>query len=324
MHTAEEIYNTVNQSIEKINWEINPPGLYAPIAYVLALGGKRIRPSLLLMASNLFTDNLQAAINPAIAIEIFHNFTLLHDDIMDKAPLRRKQATVHVKWDENTAILSGDAMLIKAYEYMATMPADKLGECLRIFSKTALEVCEGQQYDMDFEKLETVSQDDYLEMIRLKTAVLLGASLQIGAIIGGANKTDAQLLYDFGIYIGLAFQLKDDLLDVYADSTKFGKQIGGDILCNKKTFLLINALNNADKNTKIELNTWLTKKEFNPQEKINALISIYNKTAVKTSCEKKMDEYFTLALSCLDKINIPSHKKQVLFTTANQLMKREV
>lgn len=323
MHTAENIHNIVNQAITEIMWDNEPVGLYAPIDYVLALGGKRIRPALMLMSANLFSDNVEAALKPAIGIEIFHNFTLLHDDIMDMAPVRRKQPTVHMKWDENTAILSGDAMLIKAYQYMAGIPADKLAEGLAVFSKAALEVCEGQQYDMEFESRNDVSQEEYLEMIRLKTAVLLGAGLQLGAIIGGANKQDAQLLYDFGINIGLAFQLKDDLLDVYGDSSTFGKQIGGDILCNKKTYLLINALQKADSENKKCLQNWIAKSDFDAGDKIKAVTSIYTQIGVKALCEKKMDEYFTQGLNCLEKVSVSPDKKKIITQIANQLMSRE-
>lgn len=324
MHTAEEIHNIVSQAITKIGWGIEPLGLYAPIDYVLALGGKKIRPALMLMSANLFDDDIQAAINPAIGIEIFHNFTLLHDDIMDKAPLRRNKPSVHIKWDENTAILSGDAMLIKAYQFMVDLPNDKLAEGLAIFSQTALEVCEGQQYDVDFETRNDVSVDEYLNMIRLKTAVLLAASLQIGAIIGGANKENAQLLYDFGINIGLAFQLKDDLLDVYGNPSSFGKQIGGDIVSNKKTFLLINALNNSSAQNNEALKNWLSKENFNPTDKIKAITSIYNDAGVKDLCEKKMDEYFGTALICLEKVTVHPDRKKILSLIANELMNREV
>ena len=231
--------------------------LYRPIDYVLSMGGKHLRPSLMLMACNIFSEDIAPAIKPAIGIEIFHNFTLLHDDIMDKADSRRGKPTVHKKWEENVAILSGDAMLIKAYQYISTCPEKRLSKILEVFSQTAIEVCEGQQYDMDFEKESLVTEEMYLKMIRLKTAVLLGASLKIGAIIGGANQHEANCLYDFGINIGIAFQLKDDLLDVYGNSKKFGKTIGGDITCNKKTFLLIRTINKANEKEKEELEKWL-------------------------------------------------------------------
>lgn len=323
MYTTEEVQNIIEQFLSEENWSINPSGLYEPIAYILSLGGKRIRPALLLMSTNLFTDDINQSIKTAIGIEVFHNFTLLHDDIMDKAPVRRRKPTVHTKWNENTAILSGDAMLIKAYQYLADLPPDKLPACLEQFSQTALEVCEGQQYDMDFETRNDVSVDEYLHMIRLKTAVLLGASLKIGALIGGANKEDVELLYNFGINIGLAFQLKDDLLDVYGNPDSFGKQIGGDIVSNKKTFLLISALNKTDTKSKKILNDWLKKENCNPKEKVKAIKSIYDEIDVKALCEEKMDSYFKKALLSLDKVSVPLDRKKILSNIANQLMSRE-
>lgn len=257
MKKFHDILRIVNTSLEELSWEREPQGLYAPIAYTLSLGGKRVRPALTLMACNLFSDDLTPAIQPALGIEIFHNFTLLHDDIMDKADIRRGKPTVHKYWNENTAILSGDIMQILAYVLISEAPAAHLKKVLDVFSRTAIEVCEGQQYDMDFENRETVDADAYLEMIRLKTAVLLGCSLYIGAIIGGANENDARNLYQFGVNIGIAFQLKDDLLDVYGNEENFGKKVGGDILCNKKTFLLIHAKKLAEGKIKLELNGWL-------------------------------------------------------------------
>jgi geranylgeranyl diphosphate synthase type II len=325
MYTVEQTQEIVSQLFDDIHWDDEPTGLYTPIGYVLALGGKRIRPTLTLLAANLFTDNIQSAISAAIGLEIFHNFTLLHDDIMDKAPVRRNQPTVHIKWNESTAILSGDAMLIKAYQYIAQIPEEKLTEALALFSKTALEVCEGQQLDMDFESRKNVSEEEYLEMIRLKTAVLLAACLKIGALVGGADADDAQQLYDFGINIGLAFQLKDDLLDVYGNPKTFGKQIGGDILCNKKTYLLIKALDNADSSQNEKLAHWLSEeKTENPETKIKAVTEIYNQTGTKTICEEKMDEYFAIAMNHLAKVNVQEDKKKQLSQLANKLMFREV
>lgn len=325
MYTVEQTQEIVSQLFDDIHWDDEPTGLYAPIGYVLALGGKRIRPTLTLLAANLFTDNIQSVTSAAIGLEVFHNFTLLHDDIMDKAPVRRNQPTVHIKWNESTAILSGDAMLIKAYQYIAQIPEEKLTEALALFSKTALEVCEGQQLDMDFESRKNVSEEEYLEMIRLKTAVLLAACLKIGALVGGADAADAQHLYDFGINIGLAFQLKDDLLDVYGNPETFGKQIGGDILCNKKTYLLIKALDNADSSQNEKLAYWLSEEETeNPETKIKAVTEIYNQTGTKTICEEKMDEYFAIAMSHLAKVNVQEDKKKQLSQLANKLMFREV
>jgi geranylgeranyl diphosphate synthase type II len=323
MLTVKEVQNIINQSFNNINWNVEPNGLYAPIDYILALSGKKVRPTLTLLAANLFSENINSVINASVGLEIFHNFTLLHDDIMDKAPVRRGHPTVHKKWDENTAILSGDAMMIKAYQYMAQVPEKYLPECLAIFSQTAIEVCEGQQYDVDFESRNSVSEEEYLEMIRLKTAVLLGAALQIGAIIAGADAVDAKFLYDFGINIGLAFQLKDDFLDVYGNTETFGKQIGGDILCNKKTYLLINALNRADKEQKDALLLWInTDGTQNPTEKIAAVTNLYNQIGIKTVSEEKMQSYFIQAMQCLDKVTIAEEKKQTLREFTTDLMNR--
>jgi len=274
------------------------------------------------MACNLFTDSLEPAIKPAIGIEVFHNFTLLHDDIMDKANIRRGKPTVHVKWDENTAILSGDVMQIMAYELMLETPPQYLKDVLTLFTKTAAEICEGQQYDMEFEKQDDVLPTAYLEMIRLKTAVLLGCSLKTGAIIGGASANDAQALYDFGINIGLAFQLKDDLLDVYGNTETFGKQVGGDILCNKKTYLLIHAKNAARGEIAQKLNFWL--KEPNPvaENKIREVTEIYNQLGVKKICEDAMQIYYEKAIAFLEEVSVSSNKKQVLRKLAEKLMFR--
>lgn len=325
MYSIEEAQAIVSKQFDNINWGVEPIGLYAPIGYVLALGGKRIRPVLTLLAANIFTTDISNAYQAAIGLEIFHNFTLLHDDIMDKAPVRRNKPTVHVKWNDSTAILSGDAMLIKAYQYIAQTPASVMPEVLALFSKTALEVCEGQQYDVDFEQRNDVTEQEYIEMIRLKTAVLLAACLKTGAIIAGANEFDAQLLYDFGINIGLAFQLKDDLLDVYGNPETFGKQIGGDILCNKKTFMLINALNKANTAQRDALEFWIKEDgESKPQAKIDAVKELYTQIGIKALCEDKMDEYHQLALECLSKLNVPKTNIEQLTLLANKLMIREV
>ena len=322
MISAKEAQIIINQSLNKINWDLSPLGLYVPIAYFLGEGGKRVRPVLGLLAADLFDADYSSVINPMIGIEIFHNFSLLHDDLMDKAEMRRNKPTVHIKWDENTALLSGDAMLVKSYQYIAQAPDYSLQEVFDIFSQTALEVCEGQQYDMDFEKLETVSANEYLEMIRLKTAVLLAASMKIAAIIGKASAEDAQLLYDFGINIGLAFQLKDDLLDVYGDSEIFGKKIGGDILCNKKTFLLIKAREKASLEIKERLDGWMYKGRFLPNEKITAITAIYDELGVKELCEQKIDYYFDAAVRCLDKVSVDNSCKTVLRNFTEELMTR--
>lgn len=317
-----EIQAFIAKEIAGLNWDIQPKGLYEPIEYVLSLGGKRIRPTVALMACQLFSGEIKAAIQPALALEVFHNFTLLHDDIMDKAEMRRNQPTVHVKWNDNTAILSGDGMLIKAYQLLEKCEPQHLAKILPVFSQTAIEVCDGQQYDMDFEKRNDVTVEEYIEMIRLKTAVLLAGSLKIGAICGGASDEDAQLLYDFGIGIGLAFQLKDDLLDVYGDSKTFGKEIGGDICCNKKTFMFINALNKAEGKDLQALNEWIAKETFDKQEKIRAVTDIYDKLQIKELAEKKMDDYYQQAIQALQKVSQSEEKKVGFYQLAEKLMFR--
>ena len=322
MYTFEEILKLVDETLCKLVLPENPKGLYKPIEYILSLGGKRIRPSFLLMSANLYTDDLSAAIAPATAFEIFHNFTLLHDDLMDKADQRRGKLTVHKKWDDNTAILSGDVMLVVAYQQLSQIDAAHLSLILPVFSKMAAEVCEGQQYDMAFEARENVSQAEYFEMIRLKTAVLLGASLKAGAILAGASDEDAKHLYDFGVHLGIAFQLMDDLLDVYGNPNTFGKIIGGDILCNKKTFLLINASNYLSLEIQNELKTWMNSTNSNPDEKIAAVTAIYNKIGVKKICEEYIQIYYERALSSLARVNVDEGRKRVLQEVAEALMYR--
>ena len=323
MLTFNEITEIIASEIEQLNWTKEPRGLYEPIGYVLGMGGKRIRPALTLMAANLFQDDIQPAVNTALGIEVFHNFTLLHDDIMDRADVRRGRPTVHKKWNDNTAILSGDVMQIAAYQLIAKTPTSCLKPVLDLFSQTAAEICEGQQFDVDFENRSEVKADEYLEMIRLKTAVLLGCALQCGAWIGGAGEEDARNLYDFGINIGLAFQLKDDLLDVYGDEATFGKKIGGDILCNKKTYLLIHALELVVGDTQKELNKWLNiSDEKFSDEKISSVTKIYNQLGVRTICEDKMLEFYTKAVAKLEKVSVSDTKKQELRNLAAKLMSR--
>lgn len=323
MLETNEVQNIINKGINQLLYPNFPERLYEPIRYVLGLGGKRIRPVFVLLACNLFSDDVNKAIEPAIGLEIFHNFTLLHDDIMDRADLRRGNLTVHKKWCDNVAILSGDAMQIDAYRHVIKAPQEKLKEVLDLFSQTAIEVCEGQQYDMDFEDRCNVTLEEYIEMIRLKTAVLVACSLKIGALIGGADEHDAELLYNFGINFGLGFQLQDDLLDVYGDAGKFGKNIGGDILCNKKTYLLITALNTADANTKKELEKWLLETVFDPQEKIEAITSIYNKLNIKEQCRRMIEEYSRKAFRALQHLKCSEQQKEMLIAYANSLMQRE-
>ncbi|MDR1729428.1 MAG: polyprenyl synthetase family protein [Prevotellaceae bacterium] len=321
--TAKGIQQLVENEIDKLNWKLTPYSLYEPIEYVLSLGGKRIRPVFTLLGCQLFDNTIEKALNPALAIEVFHNFTLLHDDIMDKAEMRRNQPTVHVKWDENRAILSGDAMLIKAYQLLAQCDTTALKSVLDVFSQTSVEVCEGQQYDMEFESRNDVSIDEYINMIRLKTAVLLAGSLKIGAICGGASAEDADLLYRFGIGIGIAFQLKDDYLDVYGDTAKFGKKIGGDICCNKKTFLLLTALKKADPETKAELLRQINANDFDKEEKIKAVSAIYEKLDIRTHTENAMKAYYEDAVQSLKKVSVPDEQKAELSVFAENLLYRE-
>ena len=321
MKTLQEIQALLARALEQADLEREPQGLYAPVRYILSLGGKRVRPALALLACNLYADDVTPAVAPALGLEIFHNFTLLHDDIMDKADVRRGHPTVHRKWDENTAILSGDAMQMVACRYMCQAPAHDLPRVLDAFTRMALEICEGQQYDMEFERRTEVTAEEYLEMIRLKTAVLLATALRIGAWIGGADDRDADLLYDFGINLGLAFQLKDDLLDVYGDERTFGKRIGGDISCNKKTYLLIHARQLARGGDAAELARWLAT-DVPSREKIEAVTALYDRLGVRRICEDKMEQYYKQAVASLDNVSVSADKKQGLRKLADKLMLR--
>ena len=323
IHTFEDLENKINSAITELNYDKEPKSLFHPIDYILTIGGKRLRPILAYMATNLFVDNIDKTTFPAIALEIFHNFSLLHDDLMDKASIRRGQPTVHIKWDPNTAVLSGDAMLIDAYKYIAKVPVNVLPTILEVFTTTAMQVCEGQQYDMDFEKRLDVKESEYIEMIRLKTAVLLAAALKIGAILGDANKDDADRLYEFGINIGIAFQLKDDLLDVYGDPLNFGKEVGGDILSNKKTFLLIKALENSSKESNATLLKWINAENFDAKAKINAVKDIYDELNLESTTDKLIQKYYIAALSCLSEVNVSDPRKKELLIYTNDLMNRE-
>jgi geranylgeranyl diphosphate synthase type II len=318
----QEIVSIIRQKIEEIPYPEQPHRLYRPIAYLLALKGKKIRPALTLLACNLFKEDINEAVNMALAWEIFHNFTLMHDDVMDKADIRRGQPTVHKKWNENTAILSGDSMLILSYKYLAKSPVHHLQQLLDLFSTTAAEICEGQEYDMQFENRLDVTEAEYLNMIRLKTAVMLGACLKSGAIVGGADEKDRNLVYDFGLNLGIAFQIQDDILDVYGDPAVFGKKIGGDILCNKKTYLLVSALNTNNRQDKEELLLWLN--TSTPEEKkIEAVTLLYNKLSVKEKARDKMEDYYQKAIDSLNGVNVPDEKKAVLKSLAEELMNRK-
>ena len=324
MYSFKETVNGIENEVSQLRFSRHPQSLYAPIEYILEIGGKLLRPALTLLACNLFDEDVDKAILPALGIQVFHNFTLLHDDLMDQADKRRNRPTVHKVWNANTAILSGDAMMIYAYQLIAEAPSKKLSEVINLFSKTALEICEGQQLDMEFETRDDVTVAEYIEMIRLKTAVLLACSLKLGAIIGGASEKDASLLYDFGIQIGLAFQLQDDLLDVYGNPETFGKNIGGDILCNKKTFLLTNAYKLANTNQLDELNRWMNSREFIASEKISAITQLYDKMGIRKLTEKKIQDFFAKGMEALESISTESSKKVILKEVANNLMFREV
>jgi len=313
----------IQQHIQSLDWKREPRGLYEPIEYALQSGGKRLRPALAVIASDLFDGCRDDVLPAALALEVFHNFTLLHDDVMDNAPIRRGRPTVHIRWNENTAILSGDQMLIEAYKLLSEVKPQYLPQVISLFNKMATEICEGQQYDVDFEHRDDVSRDDYLMMIRLKTSVLLATALQIGALIAGADN-DAQLsLYNYGINIGLAFQLQDDILDVYGDPATFGKAIGGDILCTKKTYLLLTALLKADAEQKKQLMLLLTDKTLPDQHKIQSVTALYNQLGVRQICEEVMNNYTMLALAELDKINAPEEKKLILINLAQKLLARK-
>lgn len=322
-----EIKNTIEkitQQIEQLSYGEKPIELYQPIAYLMAIGGKRMRPLLTVLAYELYEKANEDIINAALAVEIFHNFTLMHDDIMDEAPLRRGNATVHEKWNAPVAILSGDVMLVRAYEQLLKYcPQDKLPLVLKKFNKCAAEVCEGQQHDMNFEKQSIVSEAEYIDMIRQKTAVLLGFSLEYGGILANADEKDVETLYQMGVNVGIGFQLMDDLLDVYADQAKFGKQVGGDIISNKKTYLLLKAIELAKGEDKEKLNFWLNKIDFDKDDKVKAIKEVYQNLSIKELAESKMNEYFELGFQNLEDLNTNQDKKHLLSEFFQYLIKRE-
>ena len=320
MKTYQQLFELFTSNINEAEYGENPKELYEPINYMMQLGGKRLRPILSLLACNLFSQNVEKALHAAHAIEVFHNFTLVHDDIMDNAPLRRGKETVYKKWNMPIAILSGDLMMIKATQLLCKTEFADIKELLEVFNKTAIEVCEGQQIDMNFETQKNVSHEEYLEMIKLKTAVLLGCSLQIGALIGGASKADAQHLYDFGINIGLAFQIQDDILDSFGDGSITGKQVGGDIVSNKKTLLLIELLETVHKDDKILLEKAMGNEH--QEKKISEIISLYNKYMIQQFAESKKQMYLDLAFKHLKEVNVDEQNKSVITNTAQELMNR--
>ncbi len=326
MYSVKDLQSLISVEIENEIYSLNqtePKNLYQPVGYALSMGGKRLRPVMVLMAFNLFSETVENAFPVALAIELFHNFTLLHDDIMDGAEMRRNNLSVYKKYNENIAILSGDAMSIMAYNYLLKCNSTEPAAMIRLFSQTALEVCEGQQFDMDFENRLDVSISEYLEMIRLKTAVLLASSLKLGAMAANAPEKIADQLYDFGLNLGIAFQLQDDLLDVFADQDKFGKKIGGDIVSNKKTFLLLKALEISDDSTKMIILNWMNKSDFDENEKIRAITRLYNKLDIKRITEIYIDEYYKLALDVFKEINLTDETKTELIQLANLIMNRD-
>lgn len=313
----------INREIERLDWQREPRGLYAPIAYALECGGKRLRPTLALIACRMYDGDEQKALPVALALEIFHNFTLLHDDVMDQAPVRRGRPTVHVKWDDNTAILSGDQMMTEAYTQLEQVAPALLPRVLHLFNRMTEDIWRGQQLDIEFEKREDVSLEEYMEMIRLKTSVLLGAALQLGGLMAGAPEEDLQRLYRIGEHIGLAFQIQDDVLDVWGDPATFGKRIGGDIVQNKKSIVQILALQQADTAQLSELKSWLQQPEFDEEEKIREVTRLYNDIGVRPLCEEKMAFYTGEAMREMEQLGVPAEKKEELMNIARKLLNRK-
>jgi geranylgeranyl diphosphate synthase type II len=313
----------LEKEISKQKYGKQPASLYEPIRYLMSLGGKRLRPMLALLSYSLYKNDAKAIVPYAVAVEAFHNFTLMHDDIMDKAPLRRGKQTVHEKWNVNTAILSGDVMLVKVYDMFLGIEPEKLKVVLKAFNQCAAEVCEGQQWDMEFETTDKVTEEQYINMIRLKTAVLLGFSLELGAILADAPEEDRKALREFGTNIGIGFQLKDDLLDAYADPEKFGKQVGGDIIANKKTFLLIKAREKAQGKTKKQLDEWLSLRKFNKNKKVAGVRAIYDDLGVPALTEKKIDQFFRKGFDSLEKVSVKPETRALLRGYAEALIERQ-
>ena len=313
----------INERLSKLKFGKDPSELYEPIRYIMSLGGKRMRPLLVLLAYRLFKNDSDLIVDQAISVEVFHNFTLVHDDIMDEAPLRRGKETVHEKWNSNVAILSGDVMFVKAYELLIKSPSGDLKAILNAFNTCALGVCEGQQCDMNFESKATVHEEEYLEMIKMKTAILLGYSLQLGAMLAEASTENSKLLYNFGCNIGIGFQLMDDLLDVYAEQEKFGKQVGGDIIANKKTFMFIKALELASEIQKPQLKHWIGIVSFNKMDKVEAVTNIYNEMGIKALTEAKIDDYFKRGFKLLEALDVDPIRKQPLIDLTNYLINRD-
>lgn len=325
MYTMEALRNEFEQYLKQNGFDLSPKELYQPLDYILTLGGKRMRPILVMMACNLFSDDLKPSLAPAYGVELFHNFSLMHDDIMDEAPLRRGKATVHTKYNTNTAILSGDVMLVYAYQYIAKVSPKLLPIVLKVFNETAIAVCEGQQMDMNFETSTAVTIPEYIRMIELKTSVLVHGGMKIGALVGGATMVQADLVAEFGRNMGIAFQLQDDLLDTFGESAKVGKRIGGDILQNKKTYLVLKALELLDTQTSKELMNWLTT-TINPkqeEEKIEAVKAIFRTSGVVNAINKEIQNYENKALAYLEKLDLPTAQKAPLKAFLAAIMQRE-
>ncbi len=323
MLNSNELLLMVNDQLRRVAENRRPESLYEPIKYVLSIGGKRIRPILMLLSYNMYKDDPESILSTACALETYHNYTLLHDDLMDNADLRRGHITVHKRWGDNTAILSGDSMLVLAYQQMLQCDKAKLPQVLDLFSETALQIGEGQQYDMDFEQRLDVTEEEYIEMIRLKTSVLLACAVKMGAILAGAPERDANLLYKFGEQVGLAFQLQDDFLDVYGDTKVFGKAIGGDIVSNKKTYMLINAFAKADSRQREQLEYWVNHPSPDPQEKITVITELYNEIGIHQMAIDKIKFYFQESRKYFDMVQLPSEKKTELLAYTDEMMKRE-
>ncbi|MBP3409209.1 MAG: polyprenyl synthetase family protein [Bacteroidaceae bacterium] len=324
MYSWNEIRNQINEFIDNLKFEREPYGLYEPIRYTISQGGKRVRPVLFLMAYNMYKENLDGAFYPALALETYHNHTLIHDDVMDNSDLRRGMPTVRAKWDDTAAILSGDSMLLLAYEFLSHVPVDKLPVMLATFTEMAKEICDGQQYDLGFETREDVTEAEYLNMIRLKTSVLLATSLRLGAYLAGASEEDQENLYAYGEKMGLAFQLQDDLLDVYADESLFGKKIGGDICCNKKTFLLITAMNLASPGQLAVMKEWMAKSEFDAEKKVACFTRIYDELGVRDICEKRIQALFDECDQYMANLSVAPEKKKFLKEFADSLLNRNL
>ena len=324
MRTISEYQDLISRHFESIKYQKEPNNLYEPIRYILSLGGKRLRPVLTLMATEVFDVDCQKALEAATAVEVFHNFSLIHDDIMDDAPLRRGNETVHEKWNINTGILSGDAMLILAYQYFEAYEPKIFQELAKLFSKTALEVCEGQQYDVDFETRDDVTIPEYLKMIEYKTAVLVAAAMKMGAIVAETTEENKNLIYDFGLNLGLAFQLQDDYLDAFGNPETFGKQVGGDIIENKKTYLYLKAMEFASVNEKEQLLHLFSFQSSENTDKINSVKGIFNQTGASAATQKAIEDYTFKALETLEKMNIGNDKKAILKAFAENLMSRNV